>query len=393
MSIDYGKFISDDLSEIPESPISELSRKSQEYDDSISLGRGEPDFDMADFMKDAMTEAVNENKTHYAASGSVPGLNEELAKKLKGENHIEVDPKFGIVVGSGSSAVLQSIMGTILLPGDQIILTDPTYLMYISLVKSMHISPNFVPIFENNNFAPTIEDLEKVWTEKTKAIVVNSPSNPTGAVYSKDQLEEICDFAVDKDLMIVSDEIYENITYDGAKHHSIGSFDGMFERTITVNGFSKSYAMTGLRVGYAAGPNEIMKEIFKYNYFGHICACVPSMYAALEGLRNPKTRNFIDSQVRDYDKRRKYILERLDDIGLETKRPKGAFYAFSNCKKFNENSYELANDILEKVHVVTTPGSAFGPHGEGFLRFSYATKYEKIAEAMDRLEKFFEQEY
>jgi aminotransferase len=162
----------------------------------------------------------------------------------------------------------------------------------------------------------------------------------------------------------------------------------MAERTITVNGFSKCYAMTGLRVGYAAGPVELMKNVFKFNYFGHICACVPSMYAALEGLRNPKSGGFVRKQVREYDRRRKFIVKRLNEIGLQTKMPQGAFYAFARCDAFDKNSYGFVNRVLEETHVITTPGSAFGPHGEGFVRFSYATKYEQIEEAMDRMEKF-----
>lgn len=387
-AINYKKFVTKDLIKIPESPISELSRKAQKYDDVISLGRGEPDFDTADFMKDAMVRALKENKTHYAAAGSIPGLNEAIAEKLKKENSLEIEPKFGIVVGSGSSPVLQAILGTIIEPGEEIILMDPTYLMYVALVPSMHIKPNFVPVYEENNFAPTVEELEKAHTNKTKAIIINSPCNPTGGVFTKKQLEDIAQFAIEKDIIIATDEIYENIIYDGAKHYSIGSFDeDIAARTITVNGFSKSYAMTGLRVGYAAGPVELMKEVFKYNYFGHICACVPSMYAALEGLTNPKAKKFIQGQVAEYDRRRKFIVKRLNEIGMETKTPKGAFYTFSRCDNFEKNSYNFANDVLEKTHVITTPGSAFGPHGEGFIRFSYATKYEEIVEAMDRIEK------
>jgi aminotransferase len=383
------KFVASSIKQIRESPISELSRKAQQYSDSISLGRGEPDFDMANFMKKAMIRAIKENETHYAAAGSVPGLNEAIANKLKNENGIDVDPKFGVVVGSGSSPILQSIVGAAFSPGEEIILMDPTYLMYIALVQSMNVKPSFVPVFEDNNFAPTKEELEKVCTSKTKAVLINSPCNPTGGVYTKKQLEEIAQFAIDKDIMIISDEIYENIIYDRQKHYSIASFDGdLAKRTITVNGFAKAYAMTGLRVGYAAGPTEIMRHVFKYNYFGHICACVPSMYAALEGLTNPKTPRFIKKQVKEYNRRRKFIVPRLNEIGLETKMPKGAFYTFSRCDSFDKNSYNCVNNILEKTHVVCTPGSAFGPHGEGFIRFSYATKYEQIEEAMNRIERY-----
>jgi len=386
--IEAEKFANLTIKQIRESPISELSRKAQQYNDSISLGRGEPDFDMANFMKKAMIKAIKENQTHYAAAGTIPGLNEAIAAKLKKESNINVDPKFGIVVGSGSSPVLQAIIGTVLNPSEEIILMDPTYLMYIVLVQSMHVKPNFVPVFEENNFAPTTKALEKAYTEKTKAILINSPCNPTGGVYKKKQLEKIVQFAIDKDIILISDEIYEYITYDRQKHFSPASFDeDIAQRTITVNGFSKAYAMTGLRVGYAAGPAELMKHVFKYNYFGHICACVPSMYAALEGLTNPKTPRYIKRMVREYNRRRKFIVPRLNEIGLETKKPKGAFYAFARCGNFEKDSYKFANDVLEKTHVITTPGSAFGPHGEGFMRFSYATKYEQIVEAMNRIEK------
>jgi len=390
--VDYGRFLNTDLAGVPESPLSELARKAQGFKDAISLGRGEPDFDMPDFMKAAMVKALGDNQTHYAAAGSIPGLNEAIASKLKKENGLDVDPKFGVVVGAGSSPVLQAVIAALLNPGEEIILMDPTYLMYIPTVKTLHGRCNFVPVFEENNFAPGIEDLEKSCTPKSKAILINSPCNPTGGVFTRPQLEEIADFATEKDLIVISDEIYESIVYDNAKHHSIGSFDGMAERTITVNGFSKSYAMTGLRVGYAAGPAELMKNVFKFNYFGHICACVPSMYAALEGLRNPKSKDFIREQVREYDRRRKFIVKRLNEIGLQTKTPQGAFYAFARCDSFDKNSYGFVNRLLDETHVITTPGSAFGPHGEGFVRFSYATKYEQIEEAMDRIEKFLERQ-
>lgn len=388
--VDVERFINEDLKKIRESPISELNRKAKGYDDAISLGRGEPDFDMAEFMKGAMKKALDENKTHYAASGSIPGLNEAIAEKLKKKNGITVEPQFGVVVGAGSSPVLGAMFGAVFNPGEKIMLTDPTYLMYMTLAESMHIKPNFVHVVEGNNFAPSFEDMMKAHEKKTKAILINSPSNPTGSVYKKRQLEEVAKYAIEKDVLIFSDEIYEDIVYDGERHHSIASFDeDIAERTITVNGFSKSYAMTGLRVGYAAGPTELMKKVFNYNYFGHICGPVPSMYAALEGLTNPKTKKFIDDQVVEYDRRRKLIVKRLNEIGLTTRMPKGAFYAFARCDSFEQDSYKCVYDILEKTHVVCIPGIAFGPGGEGFIRFSYATNYDLISQAMDRLENHF----
>jgi aminotransferase len=296
------------------------------------------------------------------------------------------------MVGSGSSAVLEAIFGAVFNPGDELIMMDPTYLMYISLARAMHITPAFVPVFEENNFAPTYENLERVYSKskKVKAILVNSPTNPTGGVYTKKQMEEIAKFAMDKDILIISDEIYEYILYDGLKHISMASLGpDIAARTITVNGFSKAYAMTGLRVGYAAGDAALMRYVYNHHYFGHICTCVPSMYAALEGLSNPKTNKFITDQVVEYDRRRKLIVKRLNEIGFETKTPKGAFYAFARCGNFDEDSQRCTNNILDTAHVVAIPGSAFGPHGEGFIRFSYATAYEQIDEAMDRIEKTF----
>jgi len=385
--MDYDRFLNKELAGVPESPLSELARKSQRFKDAISLGRGEPDFDMPDFLKDAVTAALKANQTHYAPAGSVPGLDEAIAAKLKKENGIDVDAKSGVVVGAGSSPVLQATIAALLNPGDEIMLMDPTYMMYIPVVRTLHGRCNFVPVFEENNFAPTKEDLEKRYTKKTKALLINSPCNPTGGVFTKSEVEDIADFAVEKDIIVISDEIYEYIVYDGAKHYSIAALDGLGERTITVNGFSKAYAMTGLRVGYAAGPAELMKQIFKFNYFGHICANVPAMHAALEGLRDPKSRAFVAKQVKEYDRRRKFIVKKLNDIGLVTRMPQGAFYAFARCDPFDRNSYSFVNRILDETHVVATPGSAFGPHGEGFVRFSYATKYEQIVEAMERIDK------
>ena len=387
-TINYNHFITKDLTNIADDPIAELTIKAKKYNDVISFGRGEPNFDMAKFIKDAMIRAIKENQTHYV-SGSIPELNEAIADKLKNENGLDINPQSGIVVGAGSLSVLQAIIGAIVDPGEEIILTDPTYLKYISIIQSMHAKPKYAIVHEENNFAPTVEELEKVWTNKTKAIIVNSPCNPTGGVFTKKQLEEIAEFAIEKNIIIITDEVYEHILYDNAKHYSIGSFDtDIAKRTITLNSFSKSYAMTGLRMGYAAGPVGLMKYVFNYNYFGHICACVPAMYAALEALTNPKSKEFVQSMVKEYNRRRKFIVKRLNEIGLTTKMPKGAFYTFSRCDNFNKNSYSFANNVLEKAHVVVVPGSAFGPHGEGFVRISYATEYEQIKEAMNRMEKF-----
>lgn len=386
-TINYKQFITKDLTSLANDPIAELILKAEKYDDVVSLGRGEPNFDMAKFMKDAMIGAIKENQTHYV-SGSIPELNGAIADKLKNENGLHIDPQLGIVVGAGSLAVLQAIIGAIVEPGEEIIVTDPTYLKYISIIRAMHMKPNFALVYEENNFAPTVEELEKAYTNKTKAIMVNSPCNPTGSVFTKKQLEEIAEFAIEKNIIVITDEVYENIIYDGVKHYSIGSFDSdISERTITLNSFSKSYAMTGLRVGYAVGPIRLMKHVFNYNYFGHICACVPSMYAALEALTNPKSKEFVQGMVKEYNRRRRFIVKRLNEIGLPTKMPKGAFYTFSRCDNFDKNSYSFANNVLEKTHVIVIPGSAFGPHGEGFVRISYATKYEQIEEAMDRMEK------
>lgn len=381
-------FVNSNLKKIPESVISELSKKAQKYKNVISLGRGEPDFNLPGFLKQAMIRAIRNDKTHYAAVGTLPELNKKIAKKLKKENKINVSPS-DIVVGSGSSPVLQAAIAATTNPGDHVMLTDPTYLMYISLIQSLDRKCIFVPVHQSNGFTPTYEDLKKTYKKKTKLIVINFPSNPTGAICSKKKLEEIADFAIEKDLLVISDEIYEKIIYDGIKHYSIASLNGMHNRVITVSGFSKAFAMTGLRVGYAAGPKQIMKYVYNYNYFSHICPSVPSLYVALEAMKNPKTKTFVRNQVKEYDRRRKFIVNRLNEIGMHTPMPKGAFYVFTNFSIIERNSSKLAHRILDKVKVITIPGSAFGPHGEGFLRFSYATKYELIVKAMDRLEKLF----
>jgi aminotransferase len=386
MSKNLERFVNKNLKNIRESPISELLRKAGKYKNVISLGRGEPDFNLPDFLKKAMIQAIKNDKSHYAATGSIPELNEEIFKKLKKENKLNVDSD-NIVIGTGSSPVLQASIAAITNPGDRILLTDPTYMMYISLIKSIDREYTFVPVLESNGFVPTFEDLKKAYRKNTKAIVINFPSNPTGAVCSKKSLKKIADFAVEKDLIIISDEIYEKIIYGDWKYCSIGSLNGMKNRVITINGFSKAYAMTGLRVGYAAGPKEIMKHVYKYNYFAHICPTVPSLYVALEAMKNPKSKGFVNRQVKEYDRRRKFIVKTLNDMGIDTPMPKGAFYVFANFSHIEKDSYKMAYRILDEAKVITTPGVAFGPHGEGFLRFSYATKYEEIKEAMQRIEK------
>jgi len=382
------KFVNPNLKEIPESPISELSKKAQRYKNVISLGRGEPDFNLPSYLKQAMVRALKENQTHYTPVGSLPELNEKIAKKLEKENKIKVKAS-DIVVGSGSSPVLQAAIATLTNLGDRVMITDPTYLMYITLIRSLGRECTFVPVNEKNGFVPTYEDLKKAYKKKTKLILIDFPSNPTGATITKKKLQEIADFAVENNLLVISDEIYEKIIYDDAKHYSIGSFKGMKNRVITINGFSKAFAMTGLRVGYAAGPTKLMKHIYNYNYFGHICPSVPSLYVALEAMKNPRAKSFVKRQVKEYDRRRKYIVKKLNEMDIYTPMPKGAFYVFANFSKIERNSYKLSHRILDKAKVITIPGSAFGPHGEGFLRLSYATKYELIVKAMDRLEKLF----
>jgi aminotransferase len=367
-----------------ESKIAE-SLKILEQDPSvISLGAGEPDFPTPKHIVAAACKMLRKGYTHYSPLQGKKELREAVVKKLRKDNKIDADPEEVIVTCGSKEAIFLSMM-TFLDPGDEAVVPDPSYVAYRPIVKTLDGIPVSLPLKEENNFEIETDVLEKLVTEKTKVLVINSPANPTGAVYSKKTLEEIADVVIDKDLIVISDEAYEKLIYDDAKHVSIGSLNGMKEHAITIQSFSKTYAMCGFRIGYAVAPADVIKEMTEYKICTTLGAPTAFQMAAVTALTGQQ--KCVQRMRKEYDRRRKFIVKRLNEMGLNCVKPKGAFYAFPNISSQKMTSEQFSNFLLKKVKVIVIPGNEFGKYGEGYVRMSYATVYEKIVEAMDRIEK------
>ncbi len=348
--------------------------------DVISFSLGEPDFDTPRNISDAAIKAINGGFTHYTPAAGLPELREAIAEKSKRENGIPCEPK-NVMVAPAKFAIYAAVTANID-PGDEVIIPDPSWVSYSEMVKLAGGKPVLVPHREGWRWHPG--DIEAAITPRTKMIMVNSPANPTGAVYSKEDLKAIADIAADRKLLVISDEIYEKILYDGT-HHSIASFPGMFERTITVNGFSKAYAMTGWRVGWLAAPDDLFGDILKIQE--HAMTCVTSFVqlAAVEALLGPQ--DSVRRMTETFRRRRDLIMGMAREIpGMRCETPKGAFYVFPKYD-YNVSSEKFADFLLKEARVAVTPGSAFGPSGENHIRISYAASEKNIIEGMKRIKE------
>ncbi|MHC1635927.1 MAG: pyridoxal phosphate-dependent aminotransferase [Candidatus Methanospirareceae archaeon] len=349
----------------------------------LNFSLGEPDFNTPSFICDAAKKAMDLGYTHYTSSAGIPELREEIARKLNEENGIDVDAENIIVTSGAKQAIYEAVMA-ILDEGDAAILLDPAWVSYEEMIKMAGARPVWVKRLEEE---VRYEELEEAIASnpKVKMIIINSPNNPVGYVFSEKELREIANFSLDHNLFVISDEIYEKIIYD-RKHISIASFEGMLERTIVINGFSKTYAMTGWRIGYAAAPKEIIKGMLKIQQHSTTCASSISQFAALATFRSPDSEESVKAMVKEFKRRRDAIVKGLNRIGLRCLRSEGAFYAFANVPDLKEmDDIEFSELLLKEAHVVVTPGSAFGPSGRGFVRFSYATSLEDIVEGLERI--------
>lgn len=376
------------LQKIKPSGIRKLFDLAQNRKDIISFGIGEPDFITPDHVREAAKQAIEEGYTHYTPNAGFADLRNALAQKLNDFNHIPAKLE-EVLVTSGGTQALFSAFYVLLNQGDEIIVPDPGFLIYGSQVILAGGNPVFLPIKEENNFQINPDELEGLITEKTKAILLNSPSNPTGMVMNQDILEKIAKIAIEHNLFIISDELYEDILFDGRKHLSIASLPDMKDRTISIFGFSKSYAMTGWRIAYLTCPEFLIKEMIKLQQNTAVCPNSVTQRAVLYGLQNPKeTIQSIEEMRNAYQKRRDVIMEGFEKIdGLKCLSPQGAFYAFPNITKTGKNSEELSIYLLNECGVVTVPGNAFGQYGEGYLRLSFATSIDIIKEGMDKIRK------
>jgi aminotransferase len=352
----------------------------------ISLGVGEPDFTPPPHVLEAVKQALDQGCTHYTPTTGIPELREALAEKARHEYGLSYDPASEILVTVGGTQAIYTALQALINPRDEVLIPDPGFLCYQPAVCLAVGTPVFLPLLEENEFSMRTEDVISHITDKTRMLILNSPNNPTGAVYSHNDLAKIAKVAVERDLLVISDEVYEKITYDGARHYCFASFPNMRERTLVVGSFSKSYAMTGFRVGYVYGPKELVSSLILTHQYSVACVDGPAQYGATAALKGPQKQ--IKTMVAEFDRRRRFMHSRLNEIsGFSCSLPKGAFYIFANIKDLKKPSEKVAEFLVNKAHVITVHGSAFGKHGEGYLRFSYATAYDKIEEALNRIEK------
>ena len=356
-----------------------------EMKDAISLGVGEPDFDTPWHIHDEGIYTLEKGRTFYTSNSGLKELRVAIAEYLRRRFEVSYDPLHEILVTVGGSEGIDVALRAMLDPGDEVLIPEPCYVSYVPCVVLADGVPVTIELKEENQFRLTKEELLAAITDKTKILVMPFPNNPTGGVMRREDLEEIAQVCIEKDIYVLSDEIYSELTY-GADHVSIASLPGMKERTLLINGFSKSYAMTGWRLGYICGPQVIVEQMTKIHQFAIMCAPTNSQYAAVEALRHGDADV---AQMRTaYDQRRRYLMHAFKEMGLSCFEPFGAFYVFPCIKEFGMSSDEFATRLLEEEHVAVVPGSAFGACGEGFVRISYAYSLENLKLAMERLNRF-----
>jgi aminotransferase len=345
---------------------------------------GRPDFGTPTHIQEAATKAMADGIVHYTPSAGLPELCEAIAEKLQRDNGIKVDPAGEVIVTVGVKSALFCIMQALLNPGDEVLLPDPCWLDYFHCVSLAGGVPVSIPLREELGFQIDPNELEGLVTPRTKIIVAITPHNPTGMVATRETLEAIAEVAQRHNLIVVSDEIYENMVYDGAVHQSLATFPGMAERTITLNGFSKAYAMDGWRLGYIAAPRNIARPILKVHMYNVSCATSFAQMGAVAALRGPQ--DCVTTMVAEFDRRRRMIMDAFANIdGLTCFKPQGAFYVFPNIKAFGMSSEQMAAYLMNEAALATVPGSAFGTWGEGYLRLAYSDSYENLEQAMELL--------
>ena len=356
-----------------------------EMEDVISLGVGEPDFDTPWHIREEGIYSLERGRTFYTSNSGLKELREEIVRYLERRVHVSYDPLHEVLITVGGSEGIDMAFRAMLNPGDEVLIPQPSYVSYEPCAILADGVPVIIELKEENEFRLTKEDLLAAITEKTKILVLPFPNNPTGAIMEKKDLEEIAEVCVAKDIFVLSDEIYSELSYK-EEHVSIASLPGMRERTILINGFSKAFAMTGWRLGYACGPADIIAQMTKIHQYAIMCAPTTSQYAAVEALRNGDED--VAAMRESYDQRRRFLMNAFEEMGLSCFEPYGAFYAFPSIKEFGMSSDEFATRFLEEEKVAVVPGTAFGACGEGFLRISYAYSLEQLKEALGRLSHF-----
>ncbi len=377
--------LSDTIVNIKPSGIRKFFDIVSEMKDAISLGVGEPDFDTPWHIRDEGIYSLEKGRTFYTSNSGLKDLKIEICNYMKRSQNVDYNPDTDVIVTVGGSEAIDIGFRAMLNPGDEVLIPQPSYVSYEPCAILAGAKPVIINLKAENEFRLTAEELEAAITDKTKILVLPFPNNPTGSIMEKEDLEKIAKVIIEKDIFVMSDEIYAELTYKD-KHVSITSIPGMKERTILINGFSKAYAMTGWRLGYACGPKEIIQQMTKIHQYAIMCAPTTSQYAAVEALKNG------DDDIKEmrtaYNQRRRFLMNAFKEMGLECFEPYGAFYVFPCIKEFGMTSEEFATRFLKEEKVATVPGTAFGDSGEGFLRISYAYSLETLKIAMDKLSKF-----
>lgn len=377
--------LSDTIVTIPPSGIRKFFDIVSEMKGAISLGVGEPDFDTPWHIRDEGIYSLEKGRTFYTSNAGLKELKIEICNYLKRRMNVEYDYNTEVVVTVGGSEAIDIALRAMLDPGDEVLVPQPSYVSYVPCTILAGGTPVVIELEEKDQFKLTKEKLLEKITPKTKILILPFPNNPTGAVMTREELMEIAEVVKEKDLFVITDEIYAELTYKG-KHTTIASLPGMKERTVLINGFSKAYAMTGWRIGYAAAPEIILKQMLKVHQFAIMCAPTTSQYAAVEALKNGDAD--IERMKQAYDERRRYLLKEFRSMGMDCFEPFGAFYMFPSIKRFGMTSDEFATRLLQEEKIAIVPGTAFGDCGEGFLRVSYAYSLNDLKKAIARIKRF-----
>ncbi len=353
----------------------------------ISLGVGEPDFDTPWHIREEGIYSLEKGRTFYTSNSGLMELRKEICNYMSRRFGLSYEPAGQVVLTVGGSEAIDIGLRAMIEPGDEVIIPQPCYVSYEPCAILTGAKPVIINLKAENEFRLTAAELEEAITDRTKIVILPFPNNPTGAIMEREDLEAIARVIIEHDLYVISDEIYAELTYKGS-HVSIAAIDGMKERTIVINGFSKAYAMTGWRLGYACGPNAIIEQMTKIHQFAIMCAPTTSQYAAVEALRNGD--DDVEEMRRAYDQRRRYLVHEFRDLGMDCFEPFGAFYVFPSIQRFGMTSDEFATRLLKEQKLAVVPGTAFGDCGEGFLRISYAYSIDSLRKAMGRIRKFTE---
>lgn len=384
--IDYSKILSDTVVGIKPSGIRKFFDIAATMDDVISLGVGEPDFQTPWSVRKAGITSLEKGKTKYTSNSGLEKLRQEISNYIDRKYGVSYDASHEVLVSVGGSEAIDATLRAVITPGDEVIIPQPSYVCYEPITKLCGGVPVIIETLAENDFKVTPGQLKNAISDKTKALILPYPCNPTGAIMERADLQALAEVLRDTNILVISDEIYSELTFSDKPHVSIASIDGMRERTVMINGFSKTFSMTGWRLGFACGPQQIISQLTKIHQFAIMCAPTMSQYAAIEALRG--CDEAVAQMKAEYNRRRRLMVDGFNKAGLACREPKGAFYAFPCIKSTGLTSDEFCEKLLEKKHVAVVPGTAFGKGGEGFVRASYCYSPEHIIEAIRRIEEF-----